>query len=61
MFGTHQILTIVHGAVWKLEWPSYSTRLLPNSKPFYGKPFQIPQAYQKITREELADWNPLDC
>jgi hypothetical protein len=28
--------------------------LLPNSTPFYGKPFSIPKAYQQITKNEIA-------
>lgn len=28
--------------------------LLPGSKPFYGKPFSIPKAYQQITKDEVA-------
>jgi len=28
--------------------------LLPNAKPFYGKPFSIPKAYQQLTKDEIA-------
>jgi hypothetical protein len=28
--------------------------LLPGSKPFYAKPFSIPKAYQKVTKDEIA-------
>ncbi len=27
--------------------------LLPGSKPFYGKPFSIPKAYQQVTKDEI--------
>jgi hypothetical protein len=28
--------------------------LLPGFKPFYGKPFSIPKAYQQVTKDEIA-------
>ncbi len=33
--------------------PPIQLDLIPGSKPFYGKPFPIPQAYQKVTRDEI--------
>jgi hypothetical protein len=28
--------------------------LITGSKPFYGKPFTIPKAYENITKDEIA-------
>ncbi len=28
--------------------------LIPGSKPFYGKPFPIPKAYQQVTKDEIT-------
>jgi hypothetical protein len=33
--------------------PPIQLELLPNLKPFYRKPFQIPQAYQEVTKAEI--------
>jgi hypothetical protein len=29
-------------------------KLLPESKPFYAKPFSIPKAYQQVMRDKIA-------
>jgi hypothetical protein len=33
--------------------PPIQLELLPDSKPFYGKPFPIPHAYQQVTKDEI--------
>jgi hypothetical protein len=54
----HAVFTKFHplfmGQCGMYNGPPIQLELLPNSKPFYGKPFQIPQAYQKVTREEIS-------
>jgi hypothetical protein len=40
-------------------WAEYHSEpiqleLHPGSKPFYSKPFSIPQAYQQITKDEIT-------
>ena len=30
-----------------------SLELIPGSKPYYGKPFSIPKAYEQVTKDEI--------
>jgi hypothetical protein len=37
----------------KYKGPPVELELLPDSKPYYGKPFPIPKAYLKVTKDEI--------
>jgi hypothetical protein len=30
-----------------------TVELIPGSKPYYGKPFSIPKAYEQVTKDEI--------
>jgi len=46
--------TLFQGKRGEFKGAPISLDLLPGSKPFYGKPFSIPKAYQQITKDEIT-------
>ena len=47
----HELL--FQGKVGKWKGPPIDIRLKPNTKPYHAKAYRVPQAYQKVFREEI--------
>jgi hypothetical protein len=45
---------LLMGQRGKYNGPPVELELLPGSKPCYGKPFPIPKAYLKVTKDEIS-------
>jgi hypothetical protein len=41
------------GKCGKYNGDPVSLELIPGSKPYYGKPFSIPKAYEQVTKDEI--------
>jgi hypothetical protein len=44
---------LFQGTCGKYNGDPVSLELIPGSKPFYGKPFSIPKAYEQVTKDEI--------
>ena len=51
MLQMHELL--FQGKVGKWKGPPIDIRLKPNTKPYHTKAYRVPQAYQKVFREEI--------
>jgi hypothetical protein len=48
------------GQCGKYNGDPVSLELIPGSKPYYGKPFSIPKAYEQVTKDEIKRLESLE-